>query len=376
MPPHHVKKRSLRRTMRHVASMGSSAARSALTIFLFFVLVSPAMGIIVGGGGSARTDCLTVFSADANYPPDTPRHIRCADGDACDADGTVNGVCEFPIAVCANSTFNASCTLNGLQSATVDHALDNGDPKFDPEFQALQTRILTDLLDSPPNENSDDCTVATNFHVPVKGPFTDKACKKNKKILKLTSLSEVIAGKVSKDRDKIKLTCDPPLSGTAPTPTPPAPTPSGWCDPLVFYSGTFDRIQTQIFNQSCAVSGCHDSESQTGNLLLEEGASYGNLLNVGPSNAAAAAAGWKRIAANAPNMSGPCAVDVDGCTAEPCDGDLATSFLAHKVTGDLAPGFGGRMPLDRPKLDESLINVIQLWIADGAPCTGWVPGTF
>ena len=38
--------------------------------------------------------------------------------------------------------------------------------------------------------------------------------------------------------------------------------------------------------------------------------------------------------------------------------------------------FGGRMPLGKPKLNKTLINAIQLWIAAGAPDTGWVPGTF
>ena len=33
------------------------------------------------------------------------------------------------------------------------------------------------------------------------------------------------------------------------------------------------------------------------------------------------------------------------------------------------------MPFGRPKLDQTLIEVVQLWIAAGAPATGWVPGT-
>jgi hypothetical protein len=61
-----------------------------------------------------------------------------------------------------------------------------------------------------------------------------------------------------------------------------------------------DRIQRQIFNQSCAKSGCHDSQTQQGGLLLESGASYTNLIDVAPQNLGAVAAGWKRVdAANA-----------------------------------------------------------------------------
>src|SRR5437899_741178 len=79
---------------------------------------------IVGGGGSATTDCLLVFDAAVNSPPTRPHDIRCTDGAPCDADGTVNGSCQFAVAVCANSTVEPRCTLNGVGSVTVDHALD------------------------------------------------------------------------------------------------------------------------------------------------------------------------------------------------------------------------------------------------------------
>jgi hypothetical protein len=118
---------------------------------------------VVGGGGSPSTDCLLVFDIDANYPPDRPKQIRCADGDPCDLDGTVNGSCQFAVAVCANSTADARCTLDGVQSIKVDHAEDNGDPRFDPEFQALQSRI--DNTIDPPSPDPDRCTAATNIHV-------------------------------------------------------------------------------------------------------------------------------------------------------------------------------------------------------------------
>jgi hypothetical protein len=180
----------------------------------------------------------------------------------------------------------------------------------------------------------------------VKGPFAGNACKKNVKKLKITSLSQVIDGTIYKDTDRMTFTCDPSPQG---------------CDPQVFWAGTFDRVQKQIFNQSCALSSCHDSQSQAGSLLLETGASLGNLINVVPENAAAAALGWKRI-----NQTSP------------ATGDPATSFIIHKVEGDFPGGgnFGGRMPFGRPKLDQTLIDVITLWVAAGAPESDWVPGTY
>jgi hypothetical protein len=132
------------------------------------------------------------------------------------------------------------------------------------------------------------------------------------------------------------------------------------CDPQVFFSGTFDRIQTQIFNKNCAVSGCHDSQSHTGNMVLESTSSLANLINVVPENSAAAMADggiWRRVRV------------IDSMT-----GDPDHSLIVAKLNGP-PKDFGARMPKDRPKLDQSLIDVIQLWVAAGAPDMGWVPGT-
>ena len=348
--------------------------------------------ITIGGGGSKTTDCLAVFVANANDPPDKPRRIRCTDGDpACDADGAINGSCEFPVAVCANSKIceggtNAgatcsadsecpsggcgpSCSLNGVASIFVYHAADNGEPKFDPEFQALQTRVNSDI--ELPSDFTNDCSNLTTFHVPVKGPIAG-ACKKNVKTIKVASTSEPIGGKIYTDRDKLKMTCDPAAPGCTAGANIGAPCgldsecPGGacspGCDPLAFYDGTFDRIQRQIFDQTCAVSGCHDSQSHQANQVLETGASYTNLYNVMPTNAAAALAGWKRVHVPDPQN-------------QPDVGDPDSSLLFHKVNGPPDGSFGARMPLNRPKLDQSLIDVIQLWIAAGAPQTGWVAGT-
>jgi hypothetical protein len=304
-------------------------------------VVTPSPAVIVGGGGNPNTDCLLVVDAPVNVPARNPRDVRCADGDACDADGEVNGRCQFAIAVCANSTFDARCTLNGVGSVTVDHAEDNGDPKFDPDFQALQTRI--DGAIDPPSTTADDCTQATNITVPVKGPFAGNVCRQGRKLIKITMLSTPMSGRRIRDNDRMRLFCDPAPAG---------------CGPRALFDGTFDRIQRQIFDQTCAVSGCHDSQSQQATLLLEQGASLGNLIGVTPTNPDAAAAGWERVKLLGPDS-----------------GDPTTSFLFRKVDGNLPPGFGSRMPLVGPPLDDALIEVIRLWIEAGAPDTGWVSGT-
>jgi hypothetical protein len=301
-------------------------------------LAAPALGARVGGGAGAARDCLVVLEAPANVPPSAPRHVRCVDGDpSCDGDHTANGVCAIAIGVCANGTFDPTCTLNGVQSMTVDHALDNGDPRFDPDFQALQDRI-DDQLELPTAE-PDLCTTATTFRVPIEGPLGAGRCSAERKKLVITSRSQVIDGRVFEDRDRLRLTCVPDPAA---------------CDAGALFTSTFDRIQRQIFDRSCALGGCHDSESRTGDLLLEAGAAYANLVGALPDNDAARTAGWLRVEAGATELS----------------------FLLRKVEGDLpAPSFGSRMPFGERKLPSTLRDVIRLWIEAGAPEAGWVPGT-
>ena len=297
---------------------------------------------IVFGGGSPRTDCLSVFNAAANYPEGRAKSIRCVDGDPCDVDNEVNGSCQFEVGVCANDPGDGRCTVAGVgvASITIDHALDNGDRKFDPEFQALQSRI-DNAIDPPSTEPA--CTTPTNMHVAVQGPFAGNTCKRGRKYVRLTAISQPSEGRFYKDKDRLQLVCDPAPAG---------------CDPGDLYDGTFDRIQRQIFNQTCAVSGCHDSQSQAGGMILEIGASHANLVDATPTNPAAAAAGWKRVMTTGPNS-----------------GDPDSSFIYHKLTGDLDPDMGPRMPLVGPSLDPALIEIIRLWIEAGAPAAGWVPGT-
>jgi len=312
---------------------------------LVLPVATPVRALIVGGGGGTATECLTVFDAPANYRPEKPSNVLCTDGDpGCDGDGVVNGVCEFPVAVCANSTFDPRCLYVGVHGVEVDHAADDGDPKFDPDFQAVQARI--DAQIPVDTTDPDVCTAPTTIRVPVAGPL-GSLCKRGMKKLRLRTTSTPPPASAPKiDKDKIKLMCEPAVG-------------SGGCDPQVLFTGTFDRIQRQVFNQSCAVSGCHDSQSFAGGMTLEEGTAHGSLVDVTPINAAATAAGWKRVA-----------------TTGPATGDPAASFIFHKLTGDLPDvSYGERMPRGKPKLDQGLIDIIELWIAAGAPEEGWVPGT-
>jgi hypothetical protein len=140
--------------------------------------------------------------------------------------------------------------------------------------------------------------------------------------------------------------------------SPAVPGGDGVYGPRDLYSGTFDRIAQEVFAQSCALSGCHDSESHRFGLILLPNAAYSNIVGVTPTTPAAAADGLLRITPGDPDMS----------------------FLYRKITADLLPGYGPPMPLTGPGVSPALSEIIRLWIlGDGevppASATGWVTGT-
>jgi hypothetical protein len=282
-------------------------------------------------------------SANKPAPPRSPRNVDCVDGDpSCDADQARNARCVFPIRLCVNSTAVAECTPQRTDALTIEHSVDNGDPLFDTQFQALQQRA--NLLGFPGNTTLDDCTLDSSISVNLKAPRSGVGpWLKRGKRLRLRAQGSA-TGRGTIDFDRMVFTCRP--EGT------------GLYDPRDLYTGTFDRIRQQVFAQRCAVPACHDSNSQQGNLILLPNAAYSQLVGVTPNNPAAAADGLERIT----------------------PGDPATSFLYRKITFDLLPGYGSGMPLIGPALAPELVEMIRLWIIGDAllgpaPEDGWVPGT-
>lgn len=104
---------------------------------------------------------------------------------------------------------------------------------------------------------------------------------------------------------------------------------------------TLASLQVNVFNRSCAVSGCHAGSTAPLGLRLDAGFSYARL--VGQSSVESPA--QLRVAAGNP----------DG------------SYLVQKIEGSAA--VGGRMPLNQPALAPEEIAAIRAWIAAGAPPT-------
>jgi len=83
---------------------------------------APAPGRCIGGGGSARTDCLLEFTTTGPVTLNSrgtkvKQVLSCSDGDlACDLDGARDGRCTFGVALCFG---NADPRYPGCDSATI-----------------------------------------------------------------------------------------------------------------------------------------------------------------------------------------------------------------------------------------------------------------
>ncbi len=118
---------------------------------------------------------------------------------------------------------------------------------------------------------------------------------------------------------------------------------------------SFNKIQKEILNTSCAVSGCHSSTADAAfaqhGLILAEGAAYNNLIHKIPKNTTAASNGLSLVK----------------------PGESLKSLLYHKLicdAGHHSSGYGQTMPLGGPYLSAGQVQFIKEWIDKGAPKTG------
>jgi hypothetical protein len=316
------------------------------TLGALVTVVPAARAVVVPGGGGKSSDCIAVFdSPQANNPapPHQPKNVDCVDGDpTCDGDGARNARCSFDVRLCVNSTAVTGCAPVRADEVLVDHALDNGDPRFDTDFQALQDRA--NLLGFPDVESHDKCSLTSGVTIALKPPRSaGGAWGKGQKTVRVHATG-FATGRTALDSDVMHFTCRPEGNHRY--------------GPRDLYTSTFDRIAQQVFAQSCALSGCHDSNSHRANMILLPGTAYSQVVGATPTNGAAVAAGWLRI----------------------MPGDPTQSFLYRKITCDLPAGFGSCMPLVGQPVSPGLIDIIRLWILGDAtlgpaPADGWVDGT-
>jgi len=103
-------------------------------------------------------------------------------------------------------------------------------------------------------------------------------------------------------------------------------------------SPTFASIQANVFGPICAVPGCHGGAAAQQGLRLDAGFAYANLINVASPR--------------------------DASQVRVIPGNPDDSFIIHKLEGTQT--LGDRMPDGGPYLQQSTIDVIRLWIANGA----------
>lgn len=97
----------------------------------------------------------------------------------------------------------------------------------------------------------------------------------------------------------------------------------------------FSKIQTNIFNQSCALSGCHAGGNAAAGMNLSTGVSYSNIVGV------------KSIFYTQLNRVTP--------------GDTSSSVLLQVLRRNLTP----YMP-QTGSVKPELIDSLAVWIAEGA----------
>jgi hypothetical protein len=94
-----------------------------------------------------------------------------------------------------------------------------------------------------------------------------------------------------------------------------------------------------IFSANCATSGCHSGVSPTGNLNLEPGQAYGNIVNVASFEVPA--------------------------VSRVLPGDASSSYLYQKITNAMGI-VGVSMPYFSDPLPSDEIDAIESWINQGA----------
>jgi hypothetical protein len=95
----------------------------------------------------------------------------------------------------------------------------------------------------------------------------------------------------------------------------------------------FAKHVQPIFNSRCAISGCHVQPNPRADLVLSEGVSYNNIVDVP-------------------------AVNFTGVRVIPGQPSQSVLYLLVEA---------GDMPATGPPLSDVQVEIIRTWIADGAP---------
>ena len=252
----------------------------------------------VAGGGPSATDCFVAWSGMQAMSE------ACTDGEACDIDGKVDGVCTLGIQGCINVPGLGPCMPAGLSAPpTVT-------PSKDPTGQALAAALHA--LD--PSTHA--CT-PPGLGLPLK--LSLAGVKPGKAHLTVTASS---GGK--RDRDKLRLTCTPGAAQIS-----------------------FARDVQPIFTARCAITSCHTGPTQqaSGKQSLDAGVAWadsvnapattGKLLRVKPGSIRGSQLAHRILGQGLPRGG---AVMPQGCPGFPPAGGCLTTAETFTILSWIAEG--------------------------------------
>ncbi|HXJ36740.1 MAG TPA: hypothetical protein VMS22_22115 [Candidatus Eisenbacteria bacterium] len=181
-----------------------------------------------GGGGPAATDCFLAFGGVGGSA------VACTDGDpTCDQDGTIDGTCTLAVTACTNVGVG-SCPATPLDATPTAVAKGAGADAFVSAVGQLSPSAQT-------------CTAPGLVRLSI-APSQAKL----KPAVVTVRTTAVAGGK--KDKDKLKLVCNPARPGLAASVQP-------------------------LFTATCTYTGCHSGELPQASLSLEDGQSLAALVN-------------------------------------------------------------------------------------------------
>lgn len=152
---------------------------------------------LVPGGTKASAECAQEFygvELVASRPGQTPRSAICVDGAACDADGSANNVCVFPVGLClrvADPRF-PECAQSDVTAINI---------KASPALAAFDSFAL-DVQSALPITSS-TCFFSDGISVPVRTTASGSRAGRGSLRVKTESANG------SRDNDSVRLVCQP-----------------------------------------------------------------------------------------------------------------------------------------------------------------------
>jgi len=279
------------------------------------LLVAPVANAFLNGDGKGKPERDCYIGLDGYSQEDLTAiskngkkmGIACTDGDACDTDGTVNDVCTFNFAVCANNS-----GVDGCDPAT------RTPKKIVAKAKSKAGKI--DLGTSFPGDLSSACSAFVDFPVGVK-------VKKNGSKKALKGKVTLIAKKPT-DKDKFTFVCNP-STGSTTTTTMPIGGPKCGKNPANLPPLTPEG----------------DPQTAPDQLTLTVGQTGTDLDN-----------GWTGISHNFPvTPSGSVTICLDGCTGSEADSVCTGTGPVGPDTVN-GPVFGAPLPLLAANVPVCVVN--------------------